>query len=552
VCLAGAGYLTAGLWLDPGHRVVAHNPGDQALFEWLLGYAAYAPLHGADPWYTTLLNHPLGANLAVNTSMVLAGALLAPVTLTLGAPVSFLVLLTASLAATPYAWYHVLSRYVVRNRAAAVVGGLWCGWAPGMVSHANGHLNFVAQFLLPFLVAGVLRLREGGAVRRGAVLGLLVAAAFTLGAEVLFFAAVAGVVCAVAWAVTDRTAARAAAGPVLRGLGVAAAVTGVLLAYPLYLQFAGPQRYHGTGFNQLVQSADLASFGAVPYLSLGRLAGLWVPLSPHVAEESGYLGPTMLLFLAACVVVLRRNRVARAVSITAAAVAVLALGPWLHVGGRLTGPELPYAALARLPLFDAALPDRFGLMLVPASGVLLALAWDRVGPLPWRQRRWWAIGLAAALLPVVPLTIPAAHRDPVPHFFSSGRWHQYVHSGQTLVPVPPASDRLPDGQRWQVAANFGFAIPSGFFLGPGPHGRSHIGPWPRRPTDQLLTDVARYGTPAIVTDADRDQARRDLAYWHAVVVVLDPGHSPDVLRQTATELFGPPTRVDDVWLWQVG
>jgi len=183
--------------------------------------------------------------------------------------------------------------------------------------------------------------------------------------------------------------------------------------------------------------------------------------------------------------------------------------------------------------------------------VLLALAWDRAGPLPWRQRRWWVAGLAAALLPVVPLAIPAAHRDPVPHFFTSGRWRDYVHSGQTLVPVPPASDRLPDGQRWQVAANFGFAIPSGFFLGPGPQGRSHIGPWPRRPTDQLLTDVARYGTPVLVTDADRERARRDLAYWHAGVVVLDPAGGA-VLRETATELFGPPTRVDDVWLWPVG
>src|SRR5205814_436024 len=80
-------YLTYGMWLDPNHRAVAHNQGDQALFEWLLSYAAYSPTHGADPWWTTLLNYPMGANLAVNTSMVVVGGLLAPVTLTLGAPV---------------------------------------------------------------------------------------------------------------------------------------------------------------------------------------------------------------------------------------------------------------------------------------------------------------------------------------------------------------------------------------------------------------------------------------------------------------------------------
>ena len=79
----------------------------------------------------------MGANLAVNTSMVVVGGLLTPVTLTLGAPVSFLVVLTLNLILTPYAWYHVLSRHLVRTREAAVLGGLFCGYAPGMVSHGN-------------------------------------------------------------------------------------------------------------------------------------------------------------------------------------------------------------------------------------------------------------------------------------------------------------------------------------------------------------------------------------------------------------------------------
>ena len=48
-CIAAAGYLTFGMWLDPAHRVVAHNEGDQSLFEWLLAYAAYSPVHGANP-----------------------------------------------------------------------------------------------------------------------------------------------------------------------------------------------------------------------------------------------------------------------------------------------------------------------------------------------------------------------------------------------------------------------------------------------------------------------------------------------------------------------
>src|SRR5204863_1146258 len=141
------------------------------------------------------------------------------------------------------------------------------------------------------------------------------------------------------------------------------------------------------------------------------------------------------------------------------------------VAGERTGVPLPYATVARLPVFDSALPARFALMVIPIVGLLLAFALDRARGLPhWRL---WYAGLAVALLPIVPLPIPAAPRDPVPHFFSDGTWRRYVHSGQTLVPVPPASDVLPEGQRWQAATNFGFAIPAGFFLGPGPDGRSH-------------------------------------------------------------------------------
>jgi hypothetical protein len=174
------------------------------------------------------------------------------------------------------------------------------------------------------------------------------------------------------------------------------------------------------------------------------------------------------------------------------------------------------------------------------------------------SRQVWLAAFVVALLPVVPLWIPAAPRDAVPHFFTSGAWRSYIDDGQTLVPVPPASDLLPDGQRWQAAANFGFAIPHGFFLGPGPDGRSHIGPAYPRPTDNLLTNVAMDSWDPIITEDDVRLAREDLAYWHARVIVLSDGGAGsrwtarrDTLLAVCTTLFGPPERVDDVWLWRV-
>ena len=161
-----------------------------------------------------------------------------------------------------------------------------------------------------------------------------------------------------------------------------------------------------------------------------------------------------------------------------------------------------------------------------------------------------------------PLLVMA--RSPVPHFVTAGTWRQYVRPGETLVPVPPPSDLLPDGQRWQAAAlstgdGSTFRIPAGFFLGPGgPDGHGRIGPVPR-PTYAMLTNVALLGGVPPIDNVDRLLAADDLRYWHASVVVLPAGggtgnkwsaHHGDLLA-TLTALFGPGTRVDDVWLWRV-
>jgi hypothetical protein len=561
VSLAGAIYLTWGLWLSPNNRVVLHNQGDQALFEWLLSYQAHSLVHAHNPLWTTLLNTPLGVNLAVNTSMVAVGTVVAPITFLLGPSVAFLVVLTLNLALSPFAWYFVLSRHVTRTRAAAALGGLFCGFAPGIVSHANAHLNFTAQYLVPIIVWRVAKLREPGhAVRNGLILGVLVAVDYSVGAEMLLFVAGACATYLFFWVLWNRRQARREAPVFLRGLAVTGAVALVLLAYPLWLQFAGPQRYHGIGFDQVVHSEDAASFAAFPYLSLARLAGLWrSDLAPNYTEETAFFGPVLLVLAVLCAVKLWRRVEVRALALTGLVFAIFSLGPRLVFNGVTHHKiRMPYIALWHFPIFNAALPERLVLVVIPIIGVLLALALDRAFERPPRWRRAWIAAFVVALLPLVPLPIPTTHRQPVPNFFSDGTWKQYVHDGQTLVAIPPASDYLPDGQRWQAATEFGFAIPSGFFLGPGgPHKRSRIGPIPR-PTAYLLTQVAMKGRTFDITRDRRQRAREDLAFWHATAIVMSDGGdgsrwTPNraLLLSTAIQLFGPPQRVADVWLWRV-
>jgi hypothetical protein len=557
-------WVTGGLWLDPNGRAVRVNAGDQALFEWYLAYGAHALTHLENPFFTHLLNVPDGVNLAVNTAMTAYAFAFAPLTMWLGPTVTFLVILTLNLAATSYAWYWLLSRHLVRTRAAAVVGGLFCGFAPGLVSHANAHLNWTAQWVVPLVVWRVLRLRGW---RDGIVLGLLVAVMFSIAAEGLFFTALALGVFLACWSAYHRREAAEALPGFLRGLACGGLVAAVLLAYPLWLHFFGPQRYHGTGFDPRVHSEDLLAFGAFPQRSLAGLAGLDTGLAPNPTEENSFFGLPLLALAVAAFVLLRRRPAVRALAVTAGVFALLSLGPRLNVAGHLTGVPLPYAVLAKVPVFDAALPARLALVVIPLVGLLLAFTLDLREP-GWRRRFLlapgprWVAAFVVALLPLVPLPVLTVDRAPVPRFFTSGLWREYLPQGGVIAPVPPASDLLPDGQRWQtyaLAAGQGeLPIPAGFFLGPGgPDGRGRIGPVPR-PTDTLLTEAARTGVVPLVTDAERRQALADLRYWRADLVVLPDRLSwskwtphRDAVLLTTTALLGPGEHVAGVTLWRV-
>ncbi len=567
-------WVTSGMWRDPNSRTITVNSSDQALFEWLLAFGGHAVTHGENPLFTHLINVPHGVNLAVNTSITAYAVVFAPLTYLIGPPATFLVILTLNLAATAVAWYWLLSRYLVGSRLAAGVGGLFIAYCPAMVAHANAHLNWTAGWLVPLLIWGVFRLRRPGrAVRGGIVLGLLVAVAFSIAAEGLFFTALALAFFLVLWALhpARRAEARAALPSFLRGLGVTAVVAGVLLAYPLWLHFAGPQRFHGTGFDPLIHSEDIAAFGSYPRRSLAGWAGLGTSLAPNPTEENSFFGIPLLLLAVACFAFLwrRADRAFRAtltaLGVTAVVFAVLSWGPKATWNGRRTDQLLPFGVLDNLPVVNAALPSRLALVVAPVLGLLLAYTVDRLRARPPRHRATapaWAVGFAAALLPLLPTPLLTSVREPVPAFITSGTWQRYVSPGGVLTPLPLTVDVYPDGQRWQAYAlahrQGEFRIPSGFFLGPGgPDGRGRIGPVPQT-FDSLMDQAGRTGLVPIITDGSIRQSLADLHYWGVETVVLaDRVHGAkydvdeEALLRTATGLLGPPERVDDVWLWKV-
>jgi hypothetical protein len=540
------------LWRDPGARMLADNKQDEIFFEWILTHAGRVVTHGDSPFFTEELNAPLGVNLMANTSILGLAIPLSPVTLLFGAPVTFVLITTLALAGTAAAWYFVLSRDVVSSKVAAFVGGLFCGFGPAMISQSTGHPNIAGQFVIPFIIRSVLRLRDREHfVRRGLVLAALVVYQCFINEEVLFLTALALGVFLLAYLPPREIIP--AAKQALPALGVAAGAAGAVLAYPLYHQFAGPQSYRGLPDFVLGFSSDLASFAEYSRRSIiGDAAS--VEKLGGATEENTFFGLPLLVLVLIATVWLWRNRVARAVSITAIVFAVLSLGPTLRFKAHDTSWSGPWKLLSSLPLFDSVVPTRLALVVTPLVGVLLAVLVDRRVMVPSPARFVWVGALAVALLPLIPTPQPADARAGVPVFFTSGQWRQSLPPDATVVPVPGGWFEYLNAMQWSTTAKLDFRIVGGYFLAPEPgraDSRASFGPGNPQ-TMQLLRNVADTGQVPFVTADQQAQARADVVYWHATTLVMPDSHGgADAVRQTLDQLYGPGEHVADVWLWDV-
>ena len=158
-----AGWVLAGLVANVRTGYLSQGVQDQQAFEWYFGAAAHNLTSLSNPLFSDLQNFPAGVNLMANAAVLGLGIPLAPLTLLAGPQVTFLVVELLGLALTASAWFWLFRRHLAVHPLAAAIGAGFVGFAPGMVSHANGHPNFVAQFLVPVIVDRVLRLAQGHA-----------------------------------------------------------------------------------------------------------------------------------------------------------------------------------------------------------------------------------------------------------------------------------------------------------------------------------------------------------------------------------------------------
>ncbi|MFF5214993.1 hypothetical protein [Micromonospora sp. NPDC000442] len=550
-------WVTSQIWMDPAGRVASLYSSDPAQVQFFLAHSVRVVLHGEFPFFTEQFNYPDGVNLMANTAILALGIPMVPVTLLFGPAVTFVLLVTLGLAGTASAWYFVLSRHVVSNRLAAVVGGWFCGFSPAMLSHASWHPNIISQFLLPFIVWRVLVItRSTRPYRDGALLALLVTAQAFINEEILLFTAMGCGIFLIAVVVQRPGLWSAAWRPLAKALATCTVIAGSLLAYPLYIQFAGPMAYHGLSDAVRDYGNDIAAYFAPGSPTIGGNQRANVNLAPNYSEENAFFGWSLALIAVGIVLWLRREVLVRALAATAAFYTILSLGERITWWDRelIVGP---WEWLVRLPLLDAVVPTRFGMITSVVVAVLLALAIERTSTLSMDRRivrTLTAAGLVLALLPITPMPLPMTSRPPVPNFITSDRWRAYVGPDQTLVPIPVPSMGNTHGMRWAAATNLDFKIPGGYFLAPRNGNTGDPGRFGGRPSGigKLLEEVATTGRTPQLDDRQRRRSLDELRYWRAAILVL-PVRQPhsESLRQTVEQLVGPARLEQDVWVWDV-
>ena len=553
-------YLLAAVWVMSGviadlrTGYLSQGVQDQQAFEWYFGAAAHNLATLANPLFSDLQNFPDGVNLMANAAVLGLGIPLAPLTLLAGPSVTFLVVELLGLALTASAWFWLFRRRLAVHPLAAAIGAGFIGFAPGMVSHANGHPNFVAQFLVPLIIDRVLRLAQGHRpVRDGVVLGLLAAWQVFIGEEVLLLTAIGLAVAGVVYLAHGRVDLRRMA----PGLGIGAAVCLAIVAVPLWWQFAGPQSYtsiwHPPAGNDLAQLWGRAtrSIGSDPWASAA--------LSMNRTEENSFFGIPLLVAAAVVVVVLWRRTLVQALGAVVLVSCWLSLGEEVTLNGTATGIPGPWALLEQLPVIENVLPTRFTLVAVPALGALLALGLEEVRRLVARYAGHAGAGLAVSslvalvvLLPVIPTPLLVDQRAPMPAFFSDGTWRDWVDEGGSVLAAPAPWVADTRALEWQAQARWGFPVVAGYFVGPDSTA-SRGGQYGSTPTalTQWMADITENG-PADASASQVEEFHQNLRDARVDVIVL-PDARPEApaLLTSLTKVFGEPEHTGGVYAWDV-
>ncbi len=517
------------VWSTHPTSVTTCGCGDAARFIWFFEWPVAALAHGHNLFFSPSLFHPTGINLLNDTSVLLAGVVLSPVTAVFGPVAAMNVALTLAPVLSSAAMYVLLRRWV-RLELVAFVGGLLYGLSPFAVTElAYNQLNF-AVLAVPPLAVGVLHDLLAGRRRSptvdGALLALLGVVEFFLSTELLLVMAMTGAAALVVlagWsALRSPETLRSAASRVARGLVVAAVLSAAVLAYPLWFWRLGPAHLSGP----IWSNGGLGRFGttvaglvhAQPAASLAGLMRHFGGYQGAALPNVGYLGSGAVAVAAGSWSVWRHDRRLQCFGALAMVAGVLSLGPG-H------GWWVPWQALEHVPLVGDIIEVRFTVVSSLCLAAMVAIAADRCAAAARRRglARWGVALAAGAVLAVAVVPDALAVRADVPLRAVPvvvPDWYRTVGArlppGQVVLAYPAPFSGLQSAMAWQAIDGMRFAMAGGG----GPEGQlAHAGP-ARRAFTVLSAASLPLGPLPHLSAADVAAVHHALVLWGVTMVVV--------------------------------
>jgi hypothetical protein len=341
-------------------------------------------------------------------------------------------------------------------------------------------------------------------------------------------------------------------------------VTALIAGYPLWEQFLGPVRQHGSPFTPDHYKNDLAGFvqpAATMVLHTRGSAAFAAAFQGQLPEYLAYLGWPMLVALAAAAVLFWRQPAVRATAVTFAVLEVLSLGGTLLAGGHEhSWLKLPWYWLQTLPVTGSVIPDRYSILADAAAAALFAFALDAalVRWAPDRRAARLAIALVAlaAIAPLVPRPLTAGSEPGVPAGWTATFAALRLPAGAHVLVLPLPVSTFTEPLRWQADTGVPASMFGGYFMGPAKTGQAATdgsGPppsgvylnwlWAQSPGGEAMTAASRQAVSrqaGRTPHPTRARMRAQLAAWHpAAVVAVTVDRS--ALGRYLISLLGPPT-----------
>lgn len=455
------------IWVVPilprfGTQHIGGGMQDSRYYRWALTWTPWALAHNVNPLHSDYVFAPGGVSLAWSAFIPGPALLTWPITAVFGSLASLNLLMAVAPALAAWAAYLVCHRLTHRFWPS-LLGGYLFGFSAYIAGNQIGFVNLILIFPVPLLVYLVIRRVEGslGPVAFVAGFAACLVALFSISTELFGTAAI---FLAIAYLIA------LAAAPIRRTLlrtGVLILLAGAIAAvflFPYVAAVVTNRPDQALNPPELLPAADLWTFAAPPpYIlfankTLNRFA--LDHMQKPILDGVAYVGIGAIVLLLGFALTEWRRRETWALLAFVGIVAILSMGPILHVSGMNHG-RLPGSLLAKAPLIQSAIPARFGAYTALAIGVIAAIWLARAsGRFGWVR---WAIALVAAamILPAAPHHSPPAT---FPTFFSSDTVRQVIHPGENVYAI---TYERGDELVWQQDSGYWFKLAEGY-LGPLP------------------------------------------------------------------------------------